>query len=176
MNTEEYICRKLLEMMEEKPFLKIKVKQLCEYAEISRSTFYVYFDSIYDVVQKIEDDLLFRVPEDGDYRSLQSVDSLAYARDNLRVLKLLTGPNGDPSFESRLANRNRATTQHFLRDRSRSGELTTEEELINAFLEGGKYQLLQWWGKNEDKISLQEMREILNKLLDAVYHVMEEES
>jgi AcrR family transcriptional regulator len=48
-NTEAYICAKFLDLVETKPFYTIKVKELAEYASISRSTFYLYFDSIYAV-------------------------------------------------------------------------------------------------------------------------------
>ena len=43
----------LFELMREKPINKITVKELCERADVNRSTFYAYYTDIYDLNKKI---------------------------------------------------------------------------------------------------------------------------
>jgi len=43
----------LFELMQEKPIEKITVKELCEKADVNRSTFYAYYTDIYDLNRKI---------------------------------------------------------------------------------------------------------------------------
>ena len=54
--TDEKIIRTLYQMMtqERRPIGKITVQEICERAEIHRSTFYAHYQDIYDVVEKVE--------------------------------------------------------------------------------------------------------------------------
>lgn len=51
--TKRIIRESLYELMQEKPLDKITVTQICEKADINRSTFYTYYTDIYDLHQKI---------------------------------------------------------------------------------------------------------------------------
>lgn len=51
--TKKIIRESLYELMEEKPLNKISVTQICEKADVNRSTFYSYYTDIYDLHQKI---------------------------------------------------------------------------------------------------------------------------
>lgn len=44
------LCTALLEVSKAKPFQKISVRDLCEYAEINRSTFYMHFEDKYHLL------------------------------------------------------------------------------------------------------------------------------
>lgn len=50
MNTKKYICDALLELMKEKHFDKITVRDIVTQAQIARSTFYVHFENKFDVI------------------------------------------------------------------------------------------------------------------------------
>ncbi len=105
----EHIAECFLDLMEEKPFYSIKVRELVEHASIARSTFYAYYDSIFDVVQRMEDGFLEDFyPMDSARQVLlgkSALDAAAQSRyviEHARVVSLLTGPNGDPYFSKRL--------------------------------------------------------------------------
>ena len=51
--TKKIIRESLYELMKEKPINKITVTQICEKADVNRSTFYSYYTDIYDLHQKI---------------------------------------------------------------------------------------------------------------------------
>ena len=48
----------LIEILKEKAIYNIKVKELCDKAELNRTTFYKYYENIYDVLADIEYDVL----------------------------------------------------------------------------------------------------------------------
>ena len=55
--TRKYLRRSLLDLMSEKPLDEITVKELAERAEVARGTFYLYYDSIPEMLERISDEL-----------------------------------------------------------------------------------------------------------------------
>lgn len=175
MNTEKLICIKLIEMMEKRPYYEIKVTDLVRYAGISRSSFYTYFDSIFSVLQKIEDDFIEGMPEEHyiNYKTMKDDEEgrarFEYIKKNIKAYRVLTGPNGDPSFDARLANRNRRVIDNLKCDKNlKISDL--EKQLLNEFFMGGKTSIFRWWSYHVDDIEVDEMlrvtKEIINTLFD----------
>lgn len=48
----------LLELMKDSDFEKITVKQICEKAQVNRSTFYAHYTDIYDIMAQMENHLI----------------------------------------------------------------------------------------------------------------------
>lgn len=104
-----YIREKLLDIMEEKPFYSIKVRELVEHAGISRSTFYLHYDSIYSVVQQMEDEFLEQYyPYEASLITMWQHDlGEVFVQSDIviehkRELRALLGPFGDPYFSIKL--------------------------------------------------------------------------
>ena len=182
-DTEQLIQNTLLDMMESKSFFSIKVVDLTEKAGISRGLFYVYFDSIYDVLQKIEDDYIDGLP--GEQRVLNGVrdregedvsgrgefkkKSYQFAQDNMRVYRLLSGPNGDPSFYHKLKNRVIRITQEAV------GEGATKKDdnymkLAAAFLAGGNVAIFDWWAHNSCGVDAKGFSDIAENLYTDIFN------
>ncbi len=51
--SKKMIRESLYELMKEKPLNKISVTEICQRADVNRSTFYAYYTDIYDLHQKI---------------------------------------------------------------------------------------------------------------------------
>ena len=56
--TKQLIKQSLIELMHEKPFKDITVKDITERADLNRGTFYLHYVDIYDLLSKIEDETL----------------------------------------------------------------------------------------------------------------------
>lgn len=52
-----------LELIQKLPYSQITVTRLCRTADLSRSTFYLHFDSITDVLNAVLDDALLAIPK-----------------------------------------------------------------------------------------------------------------
>ncbi|MBQ6120098.1 MAG: TetR/AcrR family transcriptional regulator [Clostridia bacterium] len=51
--SKKVIRESLLELMQDKPLNKITVKEICDRADVNRSTFYAYYEDIYDLHRAI---------------------------------------------------------------------------------------------------------------------------
>ena len=61
--TRSKIEYRFLNMIPSKQWDKISVKELCEKCKITRGTFYLYFNDIYDLMEQIETRLLEDISE-----------------------------------------------------------------------------------------------------------------
>ena len=161
---EGYMCDRLLDMMEDVPFHKIKVTEFCRFANVSRSAFYAHFDSIYDVIQKIEDDYFAGMPGEGEFVFSQiagSSDSQVvaelmritgeYANAHLREFRILSGENGEPSFRYRLARRVRAIASKLIDDSGMVME-PTQRDLLVEFTVGSQIAAAHWMSTHADEV------------------------
>ena len=57
--TRKLLRDKLIEKLKTTELSKITVKELCEAADINRSTFYLHHDNVYSLWQSIEDEIIF---------------------------------------------------------------------------------------------------------------------
>lgn len=55
IRTQKHLHKALFDLMCEKSIRDITVKELAERAEVSRGTFYLYYDSIQDMIQSVAD-------------------------------------------------------------------------------------------------------------------------
>lgn len=146
---EDYISDRFLDLVEEKPFYSIKVKELVEYSSIARSTFYAHFDSIFDVVQRMEDRFLedFYPIESArqvllEGSSLGAAMQSRYVMENARVVDLLTGPNGDPYFSKRLE-KHIEDICHRIWAESEPSYSEEEKNAFAAYIAGGTLALIR---------------------------------
>lgn len=184
INTEELICQKLIEMMETTPIYKIKVTNFVEFAGISRSSFYVYFDSIYAVLQKIEDDFFDGLSSEEYLLVMDSYSGKAgtmnpvlirkveYLKNNIDLLRVLTGPNGDPSYQARLANR---TWRLFKEKHKNCKAPKAQMRLACEYMCGGQWNLYRYWTTHEDQLDVYEMADMLERLARSVGKVLYED-
>lgn len=121
--TRESIIDAYIDLLDSKSYDKVSVSALCKQAGIVRSTFYVYFSDIYEVIQEIEDELLqkfnaisleakehrledeLRQRTEWDFPILPPYgfeEWFDVCEENARAMKAMLGPNGDPYFEAKL--------------------------------------------------------------------------
>ena len=55
--TKDKLKRGLAELLTKKPVKNIKVRELADLVDINRGTFYLYYKDIYDLVEKIENEM-----------------------------------------------------------------------------------------------------------------------
>ncbi|MPM46905.1 hypothetical protein SDC9_93612 [bioreactor metagenome] len=109
--TKLAIKESLVELMQTNPISKISVKMICDAADINRSTFYAHYQDQYDLLTKIEKEVITDIKEHVLPISFieQSVTALSmftqmleYVKANAPLFKVLLSGNGDASFQNEL--------------------------------------------------------------------------
>ena len=77
--TDRKIIQTVYEMMagEHRPIGKITVREICERADIHRSTFYAHYQDVYDLVEKVEKSMSHQLTE----TFFRKLDAKAHARE-----------------------------------------------------------------------------------------------
>lgn len=97
-NTQQKIKATLLEKLADKRFQQVTVQEICRAAKINRTTFYMHFDNLAEVMQTIELEMqqgikqLFLDPQSGVLMPLtdQSLEQLiSYIHENASFYRIL---------------------------------------------------------------------------------------
>ena len=97
--TEAHLREVLLDLLKQKPLEKITVREICELAQINRSTFYAHYEDIYDMARKSELEMAkglgehFRTTVDADnFLSLQVAERFFdYVQENREFYRYYLG-------------------------------------------------------------------------------------
>lgn len=110
--TKKMLLQGLTKLMSEKKISNITVKELTDLADVNRSTFYLYYKDIFDMVEQIETEMLtdfistaqkfFKEP--SIYNNLVSFFTylFEFVQQNAELCKILLGPDGDYTFIEKL--------------------------------------------------------------------------
>ena len=112
--TKAQLREGLARLMQQKSIKEISVKELVDEVDINRSTFYLHYTDIYQMLQKIEEDAMQNITEvmkkypidpDNSDSVLQFIVQFFSIMDNDRDLCLaLLGPHGDMAFVEQIEN------------------------------------------------------------------------
>ena len=115
--TKKLLRQGLAKLMENKSINEITVKELVDEVDINRSTFYLHYTDIFDMLAKIEDELMGEIvdiitpiapltPEDPPSAMDKGYSYLAklftMLNNNADICKALCGPHGDMGFINRI--------------------------------------------------------------------------
>ena len=111
IKTRRQLKKGLAALMKEKSVNQITVKELVEEVDINRSTFYLHFKDIQDILREIEENMEAQIKRAIEEHPIVSGNENAFyfIEDMFRVLdeereisKALIGPNGDMGFIHRI--------------------------------------------------------------------------
>ncbi|MCI9539322.1 MAG: TetR/AcrR family transcriptional regulator [Eubacterium sp.] len=105
--TKMMIRESFIQLLKEQPVSKITVTKICEIAEINRATFYKYYEDAFDLLQKLEQELLEEI-----LNSLSQFEQLSIRESFIQLLEhlkkrgewfqIIGSSHGDPQFASRI--------------------------------------------------------------------------
>ena len=148
------IRKALMELLRQKPIQAISIKELCESAGINRGTFYAHYTDMYDLLQKIESDMLqdfqealkpLLAPNRSDLTPVKITAAIFRClKYNADLCTVTLGDYGDKSFALQLINLVREKCMEayskFFTDAT-----PKEIEFFYAFVSAGCIGLLQKW-------------------------------
>lgn len=154
--------------LERKPVSKITVKEICDMAEINRATFYKHYADPFELLQKLEEEVLVELQQNIRVRTQQTSQGLLLTilksmKNTKNSYTLLTSQNGDPGFAARISD---LFYQEFQPRMAEDLPGCTEEEKNAAFLfvSGGCGHLISAWIKNGMQTSPEQVADELNKI------------
>ena len=108
--TKRMLKDALLELLEHNDLTSISVTEICETADVHRSTFYKYYADPADLLREAEQDFLDRIPVPPEPLDPQSQEQLLqstttffdYVRENGKAFRILFGESCDNRFSARL--------------------------------------------------------------------------
>lgn len=140
-------------------------------ADINRSTFYTHYHDQYDLMRRIQSELLENI---GTYLAAYTRNDLAvvpvgtlerileYIKENAPLCKLLLGARGDLNFQKRVLS---LVYEKSISDLTRDGQITKEDaEYIYAFTITGCVGVIQKWLDDDMQKSPRSMARTILKL------------
>ncbi len=85
--TEPALKAALLSRMETKPLAKITIKELCEIADVYRSTFYCHYNDVESLYDALEKDILAQVDKTFEAYSARKLTTYEYCRALCEMIK-----------------------------------------------------------------------------------------
>ena len=100
----------LLELLERKNLANISVTELCETADVHRTTFYLHYTDPADLLREIEQNFMDQIPtppevidEPGQEQLLEATTAFfEYVKQNGNTIRILFSESAQSSFSSRL--------------------------------------------------------------------------
>ncbi|MGN0131599.1 MAG: TetR/AcrR family transcriptional regulator [Lachnospiraceae bacterium] len=163
--SKQLLQNALISLLKEKSINKISVREICDTAQINRTTFYKYYGSQYDLLAAIETHVLDTLSEgmnDNNPSERLLPKLLKQIDENIELYRLLLNNNIDPLFPQKLLNLPAIKEQlsNIVEDKSfaKYGEYTYE------FLVWGGYSVIVKWLNKEKRESPEELAEFINKV------------
>lgn len=156
----------LFELMEKKPITKITIKELCENADINRTTFYAHYTDQYDLLAKIENETISWAREaiasltgkTDKYENIKILEEIfQYFVENSKNLKVLMSERGDINFQKQVF----TIIYQQCGISFSSGINPNIRDEYFVFVVNGSIGLLQHWLKNGMNRPAGEMAEII---------------
>lgn len=108
--TKMFLNESLLKFLAEKPISRITVKEICEEADVNRSTYYVYFTDPFDQLRKLEaeimvdmavyvDDITFENARDVNKQKQTLENILNYILQKKHIFQILLTKGGDHDLQ-----------------------------------------------------------------------------
>ncbi|MEN6460865.1 MAG: TetR/AcrR family transcriptional regulator [Syntrophomonas sp.] len=163
--TKKMLKESLAALLMKKKLNDITVKEIVDLADVNRGTFYLHYRDIYDMLSKIENEMMHEM-EDISKRYLNAsfmgspgpyiTEMFQYVADNEVLCKMLLGPYGDMAFVEKLKKLVEEKCFNSLMEGCPENELQ-HYKYFTTYAVSGCVGLLQAWMNDGMKVSPQEL-------------------
>ncbi|MBR4050128.1 MAG: TetR/AcrR family transcriptional regulator C-terminal domain-containing protein [Clostridia bacterium] len=161
--TKKMIKEAFIEICAEKPISKVSVKDVCEAADVNRSTFYAHYEDVIALRHEIEDEVLSQIPEPDELPLIDSIISFLdkiegvfdYVIENKELFKVLITHADDDIFVGKLIH-----TVLARYPKSFQGYVDPEYEYCFDFCFNGFIGILKKWIEEDFPVSSRRFAEI----------------
>lgn len=167
--TKKLLKQSLLELMDKKPVGNITVIELCEKAEINRSTFYNHYgcpnDVLYDIECDFVEDLeeIWQKNQDKEHPIEKRVEDLCtYLQENKKLAQLLLKESYTSEFPKLLFKASHVKNIY----EKMFADIPDEQSrsLLITFVTSGTYNMLREWLNSADPLTPKQMGELMKTM------------
>ncbi|BCU51544.1 AcrR family transcriptional regulator [Staphylococcus auricularis] len=170
--TQRNIRESLIALLEHTKFDLITVNQIVEQAEVTRSTFYRYYEDKYDLLSEIEEmivshinDERIKLQQQFPGENIFNVEMYKQIFQSLEPYSLaiqrLLGRNGDSSFEMKLKNE---IAKRFFALEEMQHVSKVRGDLVREYVFVILIKTFQYWSNNKDHIDIDEVAATLRDI------------
>jgi AcrR family transcriptional regulator len=176
--SKQLLRQSLLDLLNEKSIHKISVREICDGAQVNRSTFYKYYGSQYDLFKDMEDEILNHVNDQlntvsyevtGDLTALTKL--VAFIGDNAPLCRILINHNIDPNFPDALINI--PSLRRWIDNHFPAAYTKTEMEYIYGLVVNGGYTIVKMWLNKDDREPPEVIAGILGRTIAKLFPAAE---
>lgn len=160
--TKKLLLDALTTLMKEKKVNKITVKELTDLADVNRSTFYLYYNDIFDMVDRVETEIIedfslvfeeFSTKE-ATYENTLSFFTYVFefVEDKSDMCNILLGPDGEYSFIEKF----KEVLKHS-QPRLKNKNTKFENKFFMPFILSGCIGTIQYWLENDMDTAIVDM-------------------
>jgi len=171
--TKKMLKDSLIRLLREENIHKIFVKDICQAAQVNRTTFYKYYGSQYDLLAEMENDVLSQISsclkaDDAASDSKQLlVGILTFIGENVDLCRLLLNNNVDPDFPEKLFSLQ--SIWDLLSQQFATAYGADELEYFSDFMVNGGFGVIKKWLNKDNREPPQEIAALLNALIMKLY-------
>lgn len=169
--TKALLLKGLMNLMETKDIRDISVKELSDLVDINRSTFYLHYSDIYDMLDQIENELFIEFNDILDRTICESFEPVSAQTALLEIFsflgrhrdvaKTIMGPHGDLSFVNRMKNLVKERVHNLLNANRPHSDYT----YVESFVISGCIGVIETWLNHPNPKSAEEMSVMCSTLL-----------
>jgi AcrR family transcriptional regulator len=166
--TESDLCQAMIKVMQKKCINEISVKELCELTDLNRGTFYIHYKDVYDLLEKIElnmlnefHEVLAKYPPCEHYSLSFFEDMLHFTAKHKEMYLMLYGDFGDKKQMKLKSDFHREVEDNgFYGVTQFNFENENERDYFNIFLLAGYVGITKHWLKNGMNESVEDISKI----------------
>lgn len=167
--TKKLLRESVLELMDEKPLNKITIKDICDNADVNRTTFYKYYGDQFALVKEAEDEVLEKMGEflmnlntEAEIISLLET-FLVYIKNNGYAYHVLLNNSSDASFSYRLMN---VALDKLMADKYCLGIEEDKKKYLYNLIVMGAINTIDFWINNSFDIAVKELAELMYNFIN----------
>lgn len=160
--TKRLLKNAFIEMLHDKDIYHISIRELCENADVNRTTFYKHYGNQFDLLDDMENDFIEMfekiISEDKNHGQTGVEQLLTFLEDNIDFVRLLFNTNVDPKFPKKLFSS--AAIEKSAED-AMSNLPMPDREYIFRYILFGSYETVKYWLNKNERESPSEIARIV---------------
>jgi len=170
--TRMVLKQSLLGLLKEKSFSSVTVKEICERADINRSTFYAHYQDQYELMERIENEIIEDMTEYLNSYNLQVKEDsirmterlISYFAEKNEEIEILLNRSDESSFERKVKE---VAQQVIMKEWKEYHQMKTAySSYISEFIISGTVQMMKRWLLRGMRENPREMAELIHALIN----------